>query len=129
MDEITPACLHLHHVPCRNKKGGGVAVFARNDIDRVLSQTDQWDTFEHITIKLSERQSSHLLVHVINRPPSTSKSQFIEEFNCFLEVEMKTSSSDSQNCWTGNFNTVLDFDFIQHVSTPMSLMYSALVNT
>ena len=26
---------------------------------------------------------------------------------------------DSQNCWTDNFNTVLlDFDFIQHVSTP-----------
>ena len=26
---------------------------------------------------------------------------------------------DSQNCWTENFNTVLlDFDFIQHVSTP-----------
>ena len=29
---------------------------------------------------------------------------------------------DSQNCWTDNFNTVLsDFDFIQHVSTPMHI--------
>ena len=64
IDEITPAGFQLHHVPHRNKKGG-VAVFVRNDIDSVLYQTDQRDTFEHITVKLSERQSSQLLVHVI----------------------------------------------------------------
>ena len=30
---------------------------------------------------------------------------------------------DSQNCWTENFNTVLlDFDFIQHVSTPTHIL-------
>ena len=46
-----------------NKKGGGVAVFVRNNIDSVLCQTDQ--TFEHITVKLSEGQSSQLIVHVI----------------------------------------------------------------
>ena len=40
MDEITPAGFQLHHVPCRNKKGGGVAVFVRNDFDSVLCQTD-----------------------------------------------------------------------------------------
>ena len=28
----------------------------------------------------------------------------------------------NQNCWTDNFNTVLsDFDFIQHVSTPIHI--------
>ena len=52
MDEITPAGFQLHHVPCRNKKGGGVAVFVRNDIDSMLCQTDQPDTFEHTTVKL-----------------------------------------------------------------------------
>ena len=64
IDEITPAGFQLHHVPRRNKKGG-VAVFVRNDIDSVLCQNDQRDTFEHTTVKLSERQSSQLLVHVI----------------------------------------------------------------
>ena len=65
IDEITPAGFQLHHVPRRNKKGGGVAVFVRNDINSVLCQTDQRDTFEHTTVKLSERQSSQLLIHVI----------------------------------------------------------------
>ena len=55
IDEITPAGFQLHHVPCRNQKGGGVAVFVRNDIDSVLSQTDQRDTFEDTTVKLIVR--------------------------------------------------------------------------
>ena len=130
MDEITPAGFQLNHVPRRNKKGGGFAVFVRNDIDSVLCQTDQRDTFEHITVKLSERQSSQLLAHVIYQPPSTSKSKFIEEFYCFMEATALSPHEniilgdvnihlDSQNCWTDNFNTVLsDFDIIQHVSTP-----------
>ena len=132
MDEITPAGFQLHHVSHRYKKGG-VAVFVRNDFDSVLCQTDQRDTFEHFTVKVSERQSSQLLVHVIYWPPSTSKSKFIEEFTCFMEVAALWPHKniilrdvnihlDSQNCWTDNFNTVLwDFDFIQHVSTPMHI--------
>ena len=84
IDEITPADFQLHHVPCRNKKGGVVAVFVRNDIDSVLYKTDQRDTFEHTTVKLSERQSSQLLIHIIYPPLSTSKSKFIEEFTCFV---------------------------------------------
>ena len=114
-------------------KGGGVAVFVRNDINSELCQTDQRDTFENITIKLLEYQSSQLLVHVIYRPPSTSKSKFIEEFNCFMEVAALSPHEniilgdvniqlDSQNWWTYNFNTVLsDFDFIQNVLTPMHM--------
>ena len=130
MDEITPAGFQLHQVPRENKKGGGVAVLVRNDIDSVRYQIDRRETFEHITVKLSDRQSSQLLVHVIYRPPSTSKSRFIEEFNSFMEAAALSPHEniilgdvniqlDSQNCWTENFNTVLlDFDFIQHVSTP-----------
>ena len=53
MDEITPAGFQLHQVPRENKKGGGVAVLVRNDIDSVRCQIDRWETFEHITIKLS----------------------------------------------------------------------------
>ena len=128
IDEVTPVGFQLHHVPRRNKKGG-VAVFVRNDINSVLCQTEQRDTFEHTTVKLSERQSSQLLIHVIYRPPSTSKSKFIEKFTCFMEAAALSPHEniilgdvniqlDSQNCWTDNFNTVLlDFDFIQHVST------------
>ena len=130
MDEITPAGFQLHQVPCENKKGGGVAVLVRNDIDSVHCQTDRQETLEHITVKLSDRQSGQLLVHVIYRPPSTSKSRFIEEFNSFMEAAALSPHEniilgdvniqlDSQNCWTDNFNTVLlDFDFIQHVSAP-----------
>ena len=133
MDEITPAGFKLHQVPRENKKGGGVAVLVRNDIDSVLCQTDQRETFKHITIKLSDRQSSQLLVHVIYRPPSTSKSRFIEEFNSFMEAAALSPHEniilgdvniqlDSQNCWTDNFNTILlYFDFIQHVSTPIHI--------
>ena len=130
MDEITPAGFQLQQVPRENKKGGGVPVLVRNDIDSVRCQIDWRETFEHITVKLSDQQSSQLLVHVIYRPPSTSKSRFIEEFNSFMEAAALSPHEniilgdvniqlDSQNCWTENFNTVLlDFDFIQHVSTP-----------
>ena len=104
MDEITPVGFQLHHVPRRNKKGG-VAVFVRNDIDSMLCQTDQCDTFEHITVKLSERQSSQLLVHVIYRPPNTSESKFIEEFNCFMEA---TALSPHENIILGDVNILLD---------------------
>ena len=96
-------------------------------------QTDQRVTFEHITVKLSDRQLSQLLIHIIYRPPSTSKSKFIEELNCFMESAALSPHEniilgdvniqlDSQNCWTDSFNTVLmDFDFIQHVTTPMHI--------
>ena len=141
LDEITPAGFQLHHVPHRNKRGGGVAVFVRNDNDGLRYQTDQRDTFEHITVKLSEQQSSQLLVHIIYRPPNTSKSKVIEEFTCFMEAAALSPHEnivmgdvsiqlDNQNCWTDNFNIVLsDFDFIQHLHTykDISLMYSALV--
>ena len=69
LDEVTPEGFQVHHILQRNKKGG-VAVFVRNNIDCILCQTDQQDTFEHITIKLSESGSSQLIVHVIYRPPS-----------------------------------------------------------
>ena len=129
IDEITPVGFQLHHVPCRNKKGGGVAVC----LDSVLCQTDQRDTFEHTTVKLSERQSSQLLKQVIYRPLSTNKSKFIEDFTCFMQAAALSPHEniilgdvdiqlDSENCWTDNFKTVLsDFDFIQHVSTPMHI--------
>ena len=54
IDGIIPAGFQLHHVPRRNKKGGGVAIFVRNDIDSVHCQTDQRVTFEHVTVKLSD---------------------------------------------------------------------------
>ena len=112
MDEITPAGFQLHHVPRMNKRGGGVAVFVRNDIDSVHCQTDQRVTFEHIT--------SQLLIHIIYQPPSTGKSKFIEEFNCFMESAALSPHEiiilgdvniqlDSQNCWTDNFNTILTY--------------------
>ena len=127
MDEITYAGFQLHHVPHRNKKGGGVVVFV---LTVCIGQTDQHVTFEHITVKLSDRQSSQLMIHTIYRPPSTSKRKFIEEFNCFMELAALSPHEniilgdvniqlDSQNCWNDNFNTILmDFDFIQHVTTP-----------
>ena len=96
----------------------------------MLCQTDQQDTFEHITVKLSQSQSSQLIVHISYLPPSTSKCKFIEEFNSFMEAAALSPQEniilrdinihiDSQTCWTENFKSVLsDFDFIQHVSTP-----------
>ena len=54
MDEITPAGFQLHQGPRENKKGGGVAVLVRNDIDSVRCQIDRRETFEHITVKLSD---------------------------------------------------------------------------
>ena len=76
--------------------------------------------------RVSQRQ---LIVHVIHRPPNTSKCKFIEELNSYMEptalspyeniiLEDVNIHVDSPNCWAINFNSVLsDFDFIQHDST------------
>ena len=95
--------LEHHHIPRRNKKGGGVAVFVRKYIDCMLCQT-QPDTFES--------ESSQFLVHVIYRPPSTSKCKFIswDMSISILTVETAVLIISTQ------FQS--DFDFIQHVSTP-----------
>ena len=131
MDEITPAGFQLHQVPRENKKGGGVAVLVRNGIDSVHCQTD--------------RRSSQLLVHVIYRPPSTSKSRFIEECNSFMEAaalshmkilswEMSISSLTvkiaGQKISTQFYWILISFNMCQHLHTykDISLTYSALVN-
>ena len=145
MDEITPAGFELYHVPHENKKGGRVAVLVRNDIDCVLCQTDQWETFKHIAVKLSDRQSSQLLVHVIYRPPSTRKADLLrnsivswKQLYCH---HMKISSRDisistltvkiaGQIISTQFYWILILFNICQHLHTykDISLMYSALVN-
>ena len=136
MDEITPAGFQLHHVPREKKKGGGVAVLVRNDIDSVLCQTDQREMFEHITVKLSDRQSSQLLVYVIYRSPSTSKSRFIEvswkQLLCHMKIlswEMSISSLTvkiaGQIISTEFYWILILFNMCQHLHTykDISLMY------
>ena len=127
VDEVTPTGFQLHPVPHRNKKGERVAVSVRNDIDSVLCQTDQQDTFEHVSVKLSECQSSQLLVHVIYRPPSTSEIKFIEEFNSFMEA---AALSPHENIILGNVNFFIPFNMCQDLYTykDISLIFSVLVN-
>ena len=55
--------------------------FASGNIDSVPFQTAHYDTFEHITVRLTE---SHLTLHVLYRTQSTSK--FIDDFNIFMET-------------------------------------------
>ena len=63
--------------------------------------------------ELTERESAKLDKEI----PSLEAAALSPHENIVLgDVNIQL---DSQNCWTDNFNTVLlDFDFIQHVSTP-----------
>lgn len=57
----------------RGDKGGGLAVYARNDVD-VLRRSDlESSTIEGLWVKVCSRKSRSFLVGTFYRPPSTSK--------------------------------------------------------
>ena len=79
----------LFHVPRPNRRGGGVALLIKNEL-HVIKQTHSIrNSFEHIEL-LMTAISIHLRIVVIYRPPQSkqnylTKSQFIDEFNKYLE--------------------------------------------
>ena len=79
----------LFHVPRPNRRGGDVALLIKNGLRVIKQKHSTRNSFEHIEL-LVTAISIHLRIVVIYRPPQSkqnylTKSQFIDEFNEYLE--------------------------------------------
>ena len=81
------------------KRGGGLAVFVRNDIN--YSMLNFTIDIEHMAISLINEQGTKATLSLIYRPPSSSIDSFIENFDKLL-FELKKLKHE---CFvTGDFN-------------------------
>ena len=82
-----------------NKRGGGLAVFVRNDMN--YSMMNLSIDIEHMAISLINKQGTKASLSLVYRPPSSSIDSFIENFDKLL-FELKKLKHD---CFiTGDFN-------------------------
>ncbi|XP_070541651.1 uncharacterized protein [Ptychodera flava] len=99
--------IHQHHR--MKRRGGGVAVITRSNLQVIEKRCCTFQSFESLGITV--RSSSQLLnIHVLYRPPHSSKNtsttnQFIAEFTSLLESEVP---SPGHLLIAGDFNFHVD---------------------
>ena len=119
----------------RTTRGGGIALIYRSTLKCSILQSDNFQSFENLEIKLYN-QTSPIHMIIIYRPGPNVKnkltsSMFFNEFTPFLEEK---SLSNNRLCIVGDFNFHLDdkknsdakrfarilssFDLYQHVDCP-----------
>ena len=123
----------LVSAPRSTRRGGGVALLAKETLKTKVHKADVYRTFEHLDITVTSN-SDVIRLLLLYRPPSSkatgSISDFIEEFACLLE---KTMLSAGHLLLTGDYNIHVDnresrdavkflellssYDLKQHVST------------
>ena len=82
---ITPPGYKFTHVPQNVKKGDGVGFFIKEDLSFEQVSINNFQAFESISIQISAEGAKDVIFHVLYRPPNLSKSQFLDEFDMFLE--------------------------------------------
>ena len=81
---LTPPGYSLVHTARQRKQGGGVAIVHRSSLKVSKQTVTVFETFEHIEVLL-QTDSDYVRLAVVYRPPSSPKSQFIEEFTTYLD--------------------------------------------
>ena len=111
------------------KRGGGVAVVLRNSLGAKIVKTNRdFESFEHLTLAL-KIHDNNVNMAVLYRPPSSSKSLFLNEFSEFIvDYTMRNKSlvicgdfnlnfSDKNDFYTKKCIDILDmFDLVQNVT-------------
>ena len=96
-----------------------MAVIYRNVIDMEQQQMDTYDTFEHLELLLNTNNNC-VRVCVIYRPPDTSQTSFLVEFETFL---------DSTTTKSGELLVVGDFNFhFESTSDPSTQNFHAMLD-
>ena len=100
----------LFHVPYPNRRGGGVALLIKNELNVITQTHSIRQSFEHVQL-LVTTISIHLRIVVIRKPPQLlhrfgtlnkmTKSQFIDKFSKYLEA---LSASSGRLLICGDFN-------------------------
>ena len=120
-------------VPREGRRGGGVAIIARNNLKLKSNQSKGFKSFEHMEVTLFS--ASLVRLFLIYRPPVSAKDQhtitdFMEEFATFLEYATLQSGNlillgdfnihvDCTSTHALKFNKILEsVNLEQHVSEP-----------
>ena len=135
LNECCPVGYQALQLPrkCENGKivrGGGLALISRSELKPKLCQEKQFESFELMKVELKLGYKS-VDFFVLYRPPSYSKSLFLQEF---YELCLDISSNQRSILLCGDFNLQVDihtdsfvkrffdildmFGMIQHVASP-----------
>ena len=78
----------LHHIPRRNRKGGGVALLIRDGYTVLQNSIMNTSSFEYLDVSISNKSETFRLI-VLYRPPlckkNNTRNSFLQEFSSFLE--------------------------------------------
>ena len=105
--EMTPRTHSLHHIPRKDKSGGGVGILVSKSFSRVtIKNVRIFETFEYIDLELI-RDNKVLEIITLYRPPRSNIKKFFEEFSTLLEMVndvTKTVICGDFNVWMDNIN-------------------------
>ncbi len=89
---VTPYGYSFKHVPRKDRRGGGVGVLYRSDLQIKFIDSLDMQTFELIHLDINH-QSRNLRLIIIYRPPNSSTLKtFLDEFSTILDDEIFNSS-------------------------------------
>ncbi len=107
------------HAARKDQHGGGVAIVHRDWLKVSKQTVNVYDTFEHMEVLL-QTGSDCVRLCVVYRPPSSSKPQFLDDFNKYID-ELATMSG--KLLVLGDFNIHIDKPADSDAQTLRDLMY------
>ena len=105
LSELVPEQYAVEHEPRTHSRGGGVALVFKQNLhaSKTRRTSASYITFEHLECLL--KTCPPVRVVVIYRPPSTSTSTFLDEFESYLEALVLTTG---ELIIMGDFNVHTD---------------------
>jgi exonuclease III len=113
LKEARPTGFKGVHEPRRDgRRGGGVAIFYRDDIKLTRHSLVNYKSFEYIDVSLDIGSGKKIRLLNIYRPGGngSSKDEFLEEFETLLRASMK---GKGKLLITGDFNLAHEYKEIQ----------------
>ena len=86
----------FYHIDRQNKRGGGVGILIKNDIQHKLYSNFSFESecFENISILIELKNRKRLLVSSMYRPPNTDAKKFLDEYGELLSRMKKVPNCD-----------------------------------
>ena len=85
LSELLPTNYDIIHKPRAKGRGGGVAVIHRKDLTVKACSSNQYESFEHITTKITAASETYHIITLYRPPPNNknklTSSSFFEDFS------------------------------------------------
>ena len=88
--ELTHGPYSLIHVPRPKRRGGGVAILFKSELNLRRMSTSTFQSFELMEAKLTSSIRTFIFL-VVNCPPSGQETTFLEEFAALIDSYMTTA--------------------------------------